>query len=79
MGVNQDSALFAECKWTNEKVNLGVLDTLIERSDIFSFREKHFYVFAKSGFTRGCMDKAEEMKNVTLVAYEDLLEQSKPR
>jgi hypothetical protein len=28
---------------------------------------------AKTGFTKGCMDKAEDMGNVSLVTYEDML------
>ncbi len=73
MGADKDSALFGECKWTNEKVDLGVLETLIERSTLFHFKKTHFYLFAKSGFTKGCIEKAAQMGNVTLVSYEDML------
>lgn len=73
MGTDKDSALFAECKWTNEKVDLGVLETLAERSNLFHYKQRHFYLFAKTGFTKGCMDKAAEMGNVTLVEYADML------
>ena len=62
-------ALFAECKWTNEKVDLSVLETLIERSMIFSYGKKHYFLFSKSGFTKGCKEKAQEMGNVSLVNY----------
>ena len=73
MGTDKDSALFGECKWTNEKVDLGVLETLVERSTLFSYKKTHFYLFAKTGFTKGCIDRANEMGNVTLVTYEDIL------
>ncbi len=73
MGTDKDSALFAECKWTNEKVGPGVLETLVERSSLFEFKKKHFYLFAKSGFTKGCVDRAEEMSNVTLVRCDEML------
>ena len=73
MGTDKDTALFAECKWTNEKVDLGVLETLVERSTLFSYKKTYFYLFAKTGFTKGCIDRANEMGNVTLVAYEDIL------
>ncbi len=73
MGTDKDSALFAECKWTNEKVDAGVLDTLVKRSELFNFKEKHFYLFAKTGFTKGCVDRANKMGNVTLVFYENIL------
>ena len=73
MGTDKNAALFAKCKWTNEKVDLGVLVTLVERSNLFSYNEKYFYLFAKSGFTKGCTDKAAELGNVTLVAYDEML------
>lgn len=73
MSVDKDTALFAECKWTNEKVDLGVLETLVERSTLFNYKKKHFYLFAKTGFTKGCIDRANKMGNVTLVIYEDIL------
>lgn len=68
---DKNTALFGECKWTNEKVDLGVLETLSERSTLFNYKKKHFYLFAKTGFTKGCIDKAAEMGNVSLVAYAD--------
>jgi len=73
MGTDKDNALFAECKWTNEKVDLSVLETLVNRSNLFNFKKKHFYLFSKTGFTKGCIDKADEMDNVNLVTYEDML------
>lgn len=73
MGTDKDTALFAECKWTNEKVDLGVLETLVERSTLFNYKRTHFYLFAKAGFTKGCIDRANEMGNVTLVTYKDML------
>ncbi len=68
------TALFAECKWTNEKVDLGVLETLLARSQLFQYQKVQLYLFAKSGFTKGCVEKAQELDCVTLVTYEDILE-----
>ncbi|ASS41577.1 ATPase [Eubacterium minutum ATCC 700079] len=73
VGTAGDSALFGECKWTNEKIGTGILETLVERSNLFTYKKKHFYLFAKNGFTKGCTDKSSEMDNVTLVAYADML------
>lgn len=70
---DKNTALLGACKWTNEKVDLAVLETLIKRSRLFSYINVHFYLFAKSGFTKGCIDRAEECQNVTLVSYEDIL------
>ena len=70
---DSESALFAECKWRNEKVDLDILETLIGRSKLFRYTKVHYYLFSKSGFTKGCMEKAKEMENVTLVSYADIV------
>ncbi|MBQ9573132.1 MAG: ATP-binding protein [Acidaminococcaceae bacterium] len=70
---DKDTALFGECKWTNEKVDVGILETLQVRSKLFHYQKTHYYLFAKTGFTKGCRQKAEEMGNVTLVTYEDIM------
>ena len=70
---DKNTALFGECKWTNEKVDVGVLDLLIKRSRIFSYSNVHYYLFSKSGFTQGCIEKANALGNVTPVEYKDIL------
>lgn len=71
--ADKDRALFAECKWTNEKIDLGILDDLIRRSGIFSYADVHFFLFAKKGFTSGCIEKAAAMGNVSLVSYDEMI------
>lgn len=71
---DKHTALFGECKWTNEKVDLGVLETLVKRSKLFSYKNVHYYLFSKSGFTKGCVERASEMGDVTLVSYKDIVE-----
>ncbi|MBE5886510.1 MAG: ATP-binding protein [Lachnospiraceae bacterium] len=70
---DSESALFAECKWRNEKVDLDILETLIERSELFHYKKVHYYLFSKTGFTKGCTEKAGNMGNVTLVCYADIV------
>ena len=70
---DKDTALFAECKWTAEKVDLSVLETLIARSNLFPYQNKHFFLLSKSGFTKGCEDKANELGNVSLVVYGEIV------
>ena len=70
---DKNTALFAECKWTNEKVDLKILETLISRSQLFPHKNVHLFLFSKSGFTKGCIDKSQELGNVTLVNYSDIL------
>lgn len=68
-----ETAIFAECKWRNEKVDLDILETLVERSKLFHYIKMHYYLFSKSGFTKECIEKAEQMRNVTLVSYKDIM------
>lgn len=70
---DKDHALFGECKWTNEKIDVGVLEKLARRSQLFHYKNVQLYLFAKNGFTEGCMEKASEMGNVALVTYDDIL------
>ena len=71
---DKDTALFAECKWRNEKVDMEVLETLVERSKLFHYQKKHYYLFSKSGFTKGCQERAAELENVTLVSYGEVFD-----
>ena len=70
---DKSTALFAECKWTAEKVDISVLRMLMERSELFPYEKKHYYLFSKSGFTKGCEEKANEMENVSLVTYKEMV------
>lgn len=70
---DKDTAIFGECKWTNTKVDIEILETLIARSELFNFKNKWFYVFSKNGFTKNCEKKANDMGNVKLISYEDML------
>jgi hypothetical protein len=70
---NINSALFCECKWTNEKVDSAVLNTLIERSRLFNYTNIYIYIFAKTGFSKGCEEKANELGNVKLITYDEMI------
>ena len=70
---NKDTAIFGECKWTNEKIDTKILDTLLYRSSLFSYKNVHLYLFSKSGFTKGCVEKAQELGNVTLVTFQEIM------
>lgn len=70
---DSESALFAECKWRNERVDTDILETLVRRSKLFRYTKVHYYLFSKSGFTKGCAEKAAESGNVTLVSYAEIL------
>ncbi len=68
--ADDDNAIFAECKWTNEKVDTSVLDLLVQRSELFKYKRRFLYLFSKSGFTEGCEEKAKLLGNVSLVSFD---------
>lgn len=74
MGEGDDGELLlAECKWTNEKVDLHVLEKLLAKGELFRNSEKHYYLFSKNGFTKGCIARAGELGNVKLVEYTEMV------
>lgn len=70
---NQDAAIFAECKWTNEAVDVDVLETLVHRASLFSYARKHLYIFAKRGFTARCVSAAQKYSNLQLVTFKEIM------
>lgn len=69
MSVSENKALFAECKWRNEKVDVEVINTLIERGELFQYPEKYYYIFSKSGFMENACAYATQNSNVHLVDF----------
>ena len=63
-------ALFAECKWTNEKAGNQILDNLMEKASIFNYPDKYYMVFSKSGFTDDIKKRADG--NVILIKFDDM-------
>ena len=64
-------AIFAECKWTNEKMPESVVDELMEKAKMFkNYNEKYFYLFSKSGFTPACQKRTGEQ--IRLIGFKDM-------
>lgn len=69
---DKNTVLFGACKWINENVDVKVLEKLKNRSRLFRYEHAHLYLFAKKGFTQGCIDEAGKMGNVSLVTYGEM-------
>ena len=72
VGTAGNTMIFGECKWRNEKTDVAVLNALVDKSGMFSTESKVYYLFSKSGYTKGCQEKAEALGKVTLVTYKDI-------
>lgn len=71
----KNNAIFGECKWRNEPVNMSVYNTLLNRSNQSLFKgitNKYYFLFSKSGFTDDLMKLAEKDSNIRLIGIEDL-------
>jgi len=74
IAVNNDNtkAVYCECKWRNEKTSENVVDNLIEKASMFNHKEKYYYVFSMSGFTKSTINKATENDNIKLINFSDM-------
>ena len=73
MSVSDKKALFCECKWRNEKVDCSVVNTLLERGELFAYQEKYYCIFSKSGFSNEVLSFSEDNDNVILVDFESMI------
>ena len=69
---NKENAIFSECKWSNVPVKPEILKSLFERSELFRYSSKYYYLFSKSGFSESVSAEAQEMENVRLVRFEEI-------
>ncbi len=77
LAIDQDNAIFGECKWRNELTGIGVLNELIEKSELFDkYKNKYFMLFSKSGFTKELEELAASNKNIKLVSLKNFYGES---
>lgn len=72
VATGQDEILFCECKWQNQKVDCSVLSDLVAKSAHFAYKQKHYALFSKAGFTDGCREQANTLENVALISFEEM-------
>lgn len=54
---DKSTALFGECKWINENVDVKVLEKLKREADCLDMRMSIYFI-RKKGFTQGCIEEA---------------------
>ena len=72
MSTQNDKALFGECKWTNDKIDIDILNTLIDKCSQFDYKSKDWYLFSKSGFELSLIEKAKKESNIHLITLNDV-------
>lgn len=59
--------MLGEVKWTNEKTGVDVFDDMIRKSKLVNFHGMaKFIMVSKSGFTKKCIEKMEQMHCIYL-------------
>lgn len=68
LAIDEDNAIFGECKWRNEPTGIGVLNELVEKSELFKqYKNKYYILFSKTGFTKELEEAAAKINNTDLV------------
>jgi AAA+ ATPase superfamily predicted ATPase len=75
IGINEkaSSALFCECKYRNDLVDIQILNALQEKAQRWqAYKYRYFMLFSKSGFTRGLEAAARKDGNIRLISLKDM-------
>lgn len=69
VGVGEDFLVVGECKYSNKKVGMDILEKLKEKSEQIELQlpVKKYFLFAKSGFTDELIDIASKDNTIKLV------------
>ena len=66
---DDNHAFFGDAIWSDEPTGSEALRSLEERSRLFRYPNRHFYLFSRSGFTDECAELARQF-NANLVMFE---------
>jgi AAA+ ATPase superfamily predicted ATPase len=71
------SMLYGECKWRRATVGEDVLNTLLERAEKTAYgrgvEDRHFVLYARTGYKDGVLERAEEDKRIVLHTPDTIL------
>jgi AAA+ ATPase superfamily predicted ATPase len=67
--ADDSNAIFGESVWSEEPADVDALESLVTKSRLFNFRNKHYYLFSCSGFTKECTRLADKL-GANLIAFE---------
>ena len=76
LGINDidKTAVFGECKYRNEVIDLGTVDLLIKRSELFpKYQKKGYILYSKKGFSSSVLNLASQpLSYMKLFSLEEL-------
>lgn len=72
MAVQDHSAWFGECKWRSEQVGTDTVETLLARGELFSYPDKWYTVFSRSGFQDTVQKRYGDNSRVRLISFNEM-------
>ena len=74
IGINDSnsSAVFCECKFRNEQTDIQILNSLMNKAERWNYQHKYYFLFSKSGFTKGLQNAAQKTENIFLVSLKNM-------
>ena len=68
VGVSEEFLLVGECKYSNKKVGVDILESLERKSKKIELKLpiKHYLLFSKSGFTEDLLEVEKDREDVVL-------------
>jgi AAA+ ATPase superfamily predicted ATPase len=69
VGINEDFLLVGECKYSNKKVGIDILEELENKSKKIEMNLpiKYYLLFSKSGFTKDLLEIEKNRKDIVLI------------
>lgn len=74
LAVNKTDAIFGECKWKNEPIDMEVVNSLIEKSSILNYTNKYYFFFSKSSFSSAVTEYSKHNDNIFLYCVDDMFQ-----
>jgi AAA+ ATPase superfamily predicted ATPase len=65
-------AIFCACEWAEDPMDSHSLEALVEKSAQFQYKDKHYYLFSKAGFTENTKKRASQSGQITLAHFDVL-------
>lgn len=69
VGTGGDTTVYSEVKWTGEKIDLPVIQGLIEKSMFIQSKNRFYIYFSKNGYTLGAIEYAKKENNISLMTF----------
>ena len=69
IGYGKTTTLFSEVKWTNKKLDINVVNDLIEKSKLIKADKPYYIFFSKNGFTDAVYELTHQSTNIKLISF----------